>query len=118
MSGSPWGTIQHSGSITRGVRAVSTASHGGLMVAPGWAEKYLSETARSYGEPYGSYLCYEEDCACCIVLYEIYSNQELRDVAEQDVKLFSDNRTVEEEREKLIESLSRYYPSYLEKRGI
>lgn len=83
------------------------------MIAPGFANKYLSKTAREYAIRYGKYYCYEEDCACTIPLFEIYSDPELQDVAEEDVKRFIDNRTVEEEREKLKDYLVRRYPEYL-----
>ena len=36
-----WGTAQHVLNLCRGVRSVSTASHGGILVSKGFAEKYL-----------------------------------------------------------------------------
>lgn len=45
MSSSPWGKIQHSKSLVRGVRFVSTASHGGIMVTENYAQKHFSKSA-------------------------------------------------------------------------
>ena len=67
---SPWGRIQGVTKIVRGVRFVSTARHGGLMITRGAAEKHLSAAAVRYATSYGGYLCFEEDCLCSIPFYE------------------------------------------------
>lgn len=103
MAGSPWGQIQHSVILKRGFRCVSTAGHGGIMVTMHAAEKHLSETARKFGERYGNYLCYEEDCLMSIPIFE---NVDIR-------SKFSNTKD-----EQIIKSLSYYYPEYLLERGI
>ena len=43
---SPWGEVQHKEVYQRGLTWVSTASHGGFMVAKGFAQRHLSDAAR------------------------------------------------------------------------
>lgn len=74
MAGSPWGTIQQSENIVRGVRVVSTASHSGIMVSPQSAHKYLSEAARNAALRWNEFYCFEEDCDAAIVLSEFVKN--------------------------------------------
>src|SRR5579859_4475885 len=69
-SNSPWGTIDSSEQITRGVRWVSTPSHGGLMVSKGAASKYLTPKAIELGGAWGDYICFEEDCAYAIAFFQ------------------------------------------------
>jgi|SRR5690348_6470637 len=66
----PWGSSQQIEKILPGVSWVSTASHGGLMVATGAAEKYLTPKAIELGKRYGSYICFEEDCAYAIAFFQ------------------------------------------------
>ena len=54
---SPWGDVQHSDTLCPGVFLVSTASHGGTMVAQEMAA-VLSPAARKCGFKMGGYLCY------------------------------------------------------------
>ena len=67
---SPWGDIQTSDTLCPGVFMVSTASHGGTMVALDMAA-ILSPAARKCGLRMGDYLCFEEDCDENIVLREL-----------------------------------------------
>ena len=69
---SPWGAIQDSTQICAGVRWVSTASHGGLMVTKQAAAKYLSEQAIKaiHCTPSADYACFEEDCEYAIAFFE------------------------------------------------
>ena len=67
---SPWGIVQHARALVRGVTEVSTAGHGGLRVAPGWARKNLSEAAIDCAMPWGAYLWFEEDCLASLVHLE------------------------------------------------
>lgn len=67
----PWGASQQVVNLERGVNLVSTAGHGGFMVARAAAEKLLSEQARAHAtERYGDYFAFEEDCDYAIVLHE------------------------------------------------
>jgi hypothetical protein len=67
---SPWGKADHVVQIKRGVRWVSSPSHGGLAVAKGVAEAELSSAARACGEYWNGYYWYEEDCQCAVAFYE------------------------------------------------
>lgn len=55
----PWGASQHVYNICRGVRSVSTAGHGGILVSPTMNAKIPEYMRYSPGE-------YEEDCDWCI----------------------------------------------------
>ncbi len=57
----PWGKAQHIKNIERGVRFVSTAGHGGIMVSKGLAEKKMPASVLRNGIPYGGYYGFEED---------------------------------------------------------
>lgn len=104
MAGSPWGQIQHSNPILRGVRIVSTAGHGGVMVTRRFAKNYLTKAAIERGQEYGNYLCYEEDCDMSIVIFECR------------YKIYPE-LTVETEKE-LIKSLSLWNADYLFEIGV
>lgn len=61
----PWGTAQSVIHIARGIRSVSTSSHGGVLVSPSMNSKipeYMRDDSGSY----------EEDCDWCIpaVIFE------------------------------------------------
>ena len=66
----PWGKSQTDECLGVGLHWVTTASHGGLMITKARAEKQLSPNARQFAGRYGSYLCFEEDCAYAIAFYE------------------------------------------------
>lgn len=65
----PWGKSDHITKIETGVSWVSTPSHGGLAIALGAAQKYLTPKAIEFGERYGAYVCFEEDCAYAIAFF-------------------------------------------------
>ena len=65
-----WGKADYVTHLERGVVWVGTPSHGGLMVGKAVARKRLSPEAQEVGELCGSWLCYEEDCAYAVPLYE------------------------------------------------
>lgn len=103
MSNSPWGKIDYSRQLTRGVRTVGTAGHGGFMISEG-AAKRLSPEARARGEQWSTYLCYEEDDLWNIVAFE------LEDVR----KALGDKVSLEE----ILHTLSAWNADYLIERGI
>jgi len=70
-AGSPWGSIQHRETFTRGFSSVSTAGHGGFMLSEKFAEQNLTEAALKCGIKYGGYYCYEEDCDYAIPAFEL-----------------------------------------------
>lgn len=107
---SPWGGIQHSSIIARGLKAVSTAGHGGYMVTQKFADKYLSEACKKRALEYSNYLCYEEDCDYAILAYDLLDTF--------GEKMKSEKKTMEEYKNSLIESLSYYNPEYLIEIGV
>ena len=58
---SPWDEVQHCETIEEGIYIVSTAGHGGIMIAEELAPYVLSPEALSEGMREGGYYCYEED---------------------------------------------------------
>lgn len=98
---SPWGKVDYVKNYQRGVRFVSTPSHGGFMISKGFAQKNLSIAAQKRAEEYNGYLCFEEDCLACIVLLELPNTRSEKTLPEQ-----------------LIESLSYYNADYLIAVGI
>lgn len=100
---SPWGDVQHSDTLCPGVFLVSTASHGGTMVAQEMAA-VLSPAARKCGFKMGGYLCYEEDCDENVVLRELLDKR-LWSIPDRirDKAAFEEN---------INQSLREYNPEY------
>lgn len=69
---SPWDEVQQCETIAEGIYSVSTAGHGGIMIAEELAPYVLSPEALSEGMREGGYYCYEEDALQCIPLRELY----------------------------------------------
>ncbi|MCM1220223.1 MAG: DUF3849 domain-containing protein, partial [Lachnospiraceae bacterium] len=69
---SPWGEIQDCMTIANGIYSVSTAEHGGIMIARELASYLLSEEAHAIGFIDRGYLCFEEDADECVPLRELY----------------------------------------------
>ena len=67
---SPWGRVQTCDVLCPGVFLVSTASHGGTMVAPEMAA-VLSPAARRCDFKRNGYICFEEDSQESVVLREL-----------------------------------------------
>jgi len=67
---SPWGKVQTCDTLCPGVFLVSTASHGGTMIAKDMAAA-LSPAARKCGFKQGGYLCFEEDSQESVALREL-----------------------------------------------
>ena len=67
---SPWGEVQSCEVLCPGVFLVSTASHGGTMVANEVAA-VLSPAAKKCGFKDKGYICYEEDAQESVVLREL-----------------------------------------------
>lgn len=103
----PWGLSQHVESFARGLCSVSTASHGGFMVAKGFARKHLSQEAQAQGLEYGDYLAYEEDCLWAVVAYELPEYWPL---------MFPNNPDTLSQKEMIRNSLVRWVPEYLKAR--
>jgi hypothetical protein len=101
---SPWGGIQNKQNLVRGVRFVSTASHGGLMITERFANRWLTKQARALAERWGSYFCYEEDCAYAIPCIE---NREIFTAFAAPL-LHPEQFT----QESCIATIQSYYPQY------
>ena len=68
---SPWGEVDYSTPLTRGLVWVTTPGHGGLGVSAGLAKSSLSAIARKFADAVsGGYYWYEEDVAWAIPFYE------------------------------------------------
>lgn len=76
---SPWDEVQQCETIAEGIYSVSTAGHGGIMIAEELAPYVLSPEALSEGMREGGYYCYEEDALQCIPLRELYDKGILSD---------------------------------------
>lgn len=76
---SPWDEVQQCETISEGIYSVSTAGHGGIMIAEELAPYVLSPEALSEGMREGGYYCYEEDALQCIPIRELYDKGVLSD---------------------------------------
>jgi hypothetical protein len=100
----PWGSAQHGYNIARGVTWYSTASHGGLKVAPGVAKKFLSKAAIRAGDIWGGAYWYEEDVAWNIPFYEVNEwNRKQHQIAGGPLAT----------PEQMRRTIERYFPQYL-----
>jgi len=100
---SPWGAVQVCDALCPGVFMVSTASHGGTMVAKDMAA-VLSPAARKYGMRHYGYLCFEEDVDENIVLRELL-DKKMWTIPDriQDRAAFEEN---------INAALRQYHPDY------
>jgi hypothetical protein len=69
-SNSPWGEVQYCDTLCPGVFLVTTAGHGGTMVARDM-EAFLSPAARKCGFRKNGFLCFEEDTQEAVVTREL-----------------------------------------------
>lgn len=112
MASSPWGSIQYSAQIAPGLRQVSTASHGGLLLSHGAAERlHISPMALSLGNRWQDGWAYEEDCEWAILAWEIPQHWPLL-FRHAGWQIQADPRTY------LIETLSAWCPTILLYHGV
>lgn len=104
----PWGQSQQRQQLEPGCWWVSTAGHGGILVGTRYAEEYLTPEARKLGEPFGSWLAYEEDCAWAVVIWELPRLSEA----------FSPQTRAEDLRSEAFHSLSCWNADYLLATGV
>ena len=100
---SPWGKVQECDTLCPGVYLVSTASHGGTMVAPEMIS-VLSPAARKCGMRQNGWLCFEEDSEESIVLRELL-DKKLWEIPER----VRDKAAFEED---INNILREYHPDY------
>ncbi len=100
---SPWGKVQECDVLYPGIFMVSTAGHGGTMVAPEMIS-VLSPAARKCGFRQDGWLCYEEDTEENIVLRELL-DKKLWTIPERikDKAAFEEN---------INSALRQYHPDY------
>jgi hypothetical protein len=110
----PWGPAQQVIKHLTGFSTVSTASHGGLMISKGAAEKYLSEAARKRALIHSGYYCYEEDDDYTIPLFDL---KDLKPELSENMPIYSKMSNDEIEKN-MIELLSGSHPDYLTEKGI
>jgi len=106
---SPWGEVQTCDTLCTGVFLVSTASHGGTMVARDVSD-FLSPAARKCGFRQGDFLCFEEDCQESVVLRELL-----------DKKLWAVPDRIKDKaafEENINKSIREYNPDYWRARQI
>lgn len=110
---SPWGTVQECTEIAHGAFEVSTAGHGGIIIADDLAEHILSDKAREIGFVEDGWHCFEEDADAQIPLREMLD----KGIMDKE-KYFAEkyNSTFEEKGEwfnKVInDSISAFHPDY------
>jgi len=68
MANSPWGEIQESEQVKRGVRIISGSRSCGMLFTQRAAEKYLSDAAIDAGTKWGDYIAYEGTSLGVVVL--------------------------------------------------
>ena len=106
---SPWGSVQHAYLIAPGVTWVSTAGHGGLMVASSAAQKYLSPKARHLSEKWSTYYCFEEDAQWAIAFYE---NENWAEIMHKVAKHGIDDKPTT--KSYMEQQIRRWSPEYFE----
>lgn len=114
MSHSPWGHIQDTTQVAPGVRWVSTAGHGGLMVAKATAERLLSTAAREAADFSCGCYCFEEDCLYAVAFYEHPEWQRALDIERRRKAI---TRTDDEYRDEALLVVATWNVEYLEARG-
>lgn len=100
---SPWGEVQECDTLCPGVFMVSTASHGGTMIAQDMTA-ILSTAASKCGMKHNGFLCFEQDSAENVVFRELL-----------DKKLWAVPDRIKDKaafEERINEALREYHPDY------
>jgi hypothetical protein len=108
----PWGKSDYRHEIERGVNWVGTPSHGGLVVTEKVAREKLTPEAIAQGEWYGSLICFEEDCAYAVALFEV------PEWCEKSVALWAEKRTPEEWHTEFYRTITVWCLDYLRACGL
>lgn len=66
----PWGRALTRQELAEGVFWVETAEHGGLLIETIQARTLLSDKALKVGQPWESFLAYEQEYDMMVVFYE------------------------------------------------
>lgn len=100
---SPWGEVQDCDALCPGIFMVTTASHGGTMVANDMIP-VLSPAARKCGMRQNGWLCFEEDTEESIVFRELLDKR-MWEIPERikDKAAYEDN---------INDTLRQYHPGY------
>jgi len=105
----PWGPTQACFTYVRGVHHVTTAGHGGFLIAKRWAEKNLSPQAIEQAQLFNNYYCFEEDCAAYIPLFESV------DIRRINAVRAGTNAVAERD---MVSVINQYFSDYFKSRGI
>ncbi len=110
MPSSPWGSIQHQTTIAPGLRIVSTARLGGLLLSADAAKRlHISAKALELGARWEDGWAYEEDCEWAIIAWEIPQYWPM---------LFPSGPIHENPRQYLLDTLSAWCPDLLLHHGV
>ena len=109
-----WGTAQSVDHLCRGVRVVSTASHGGMLVSKGFAEKHIPKEVLEHTPFQSDCYQFEEDSEISVPMFF---------VPELVVRLVEEFYHSEEKRSEMMEGhfrftyqdVLRYHPQYIER---
>jgi len=108
---SPWGHIDFCATLIEDVAyVVGTPSHGGIMIYRNNSVVTLSPEALKEAQSWRNWLCYEEDCAWHIPVYE--SNVLLTAYIEENADHFNES-TLEYHIDRHREALALMFPEYL-----
>ena len=102
---SPWGKVDHYKTLCDGAYSVSTASHGGVMVAADRAGKILSAKALKHSFTERGYVCFEEDCDAPVALRELMDRGLYKAPVNEYWKPGEYERVIND-------SIRRWYPDY------
>lgn len=112
---SPWGEADDVLKISDGIYDVQTSSHGGIMIDADseFVQSCLSPAALEVADLYDGWLCFEEDTAYAVAMWEIIYNDFVLDWSyeyyEQDPEHYE---------WAIKNTILKYYPEYAEAKGI
>lgn len=110
-----WGEVDGVERIADGIYDIQTPSHGGIVmdVHSDFVKQELSDAAWDVAQDYHGWLCFEEDTACAVAMWEIIYN---------DFGLDWEYEYYENDPERYEEiirdTILTYYPEYAEAKGI
>lgn len=106
----PWGEAQNITKLATGITWVSTAGHGGLMIAKGVAKKILTASAiKASADSFGGYYTFEEDVAWAV---PVFDSDYLLDLFIK--KMNPRHETPDGLRKELEQTIKSYFPKYFQ----
>ncbi len=98
-----WGYTDHQQKLAEGVYSVTTPGHGGIIVKASLANRYLSETAKSYSDLEYGWYHFEEDC-----LWAVFAKENPSLFTKKEIKL-ADDTILEYYPELISERLAKWF---------